>query len=127
LQDGGFDRERPTAWLVEGLLQYITEAQVHHVLGTISDLASPGSWLLADLVSRFILTLPQLADFRATMAAHGSPWHFGTDDPNELLAGYGWQPQVTRLGDVDANFGRWIMPPGYPESPPYGFLVVAHR
>jgi methyltransferase (TIGR00027 family) len=127
LQDGGLDRKRPAAWLVEGLLQYITETQVHHVLGTLSGLASPGSWLLTDLVSHFILTMPQLAGFRAVMAANGSPWQFGTDDPGGLLAEYGWQTQVTRIGDDDANFGRWMKYPGFPDSAPYGFLVVAHR
>lgn len=130
LQGGGFDPRRRSAWLVEGLLQYITEAQVHQMLGTLSGLTAPGSWLLTDLVSRSFFTSPQLAGFLAMMAANGSPWHFGTDDPEGLFAGHGWQPQVTRFGDDAANFGRWIMPPGYhddPDSMPHGFLVVAHR
>ncbi len=129
LQAGGFDRSRPAAWLVEGLLQYLTDAQAHHVLGTLSGLAVAGSWLLTDLVSHSFFTSPQLAGFLAMMAANGSPWHFGTDDPEGLMAMHGWRAEVTRFGEDGANFGRWIMPPGYRDDPnsPHGFLVVAHR
>ncbi len=127
LQAGGFNRQRPAAWLVEGLLQYLTEAHVHQVLGTLSELAVPESWLLTDLVSHTFYTSPQLADFLAMMAANGSPWHFGTDNPEGLVAAHGWRPQVTRFGEEGASFGRWIMPANYRDDPqsPHGYLIVA--
>lgn len=129
LLDGGFDRQRPVVWLVEGLLQYLIEAQVHHVLGTLSELAAAGSWLLTDFIGHSFLTSPQLAGFLAMMAANGSPFHFGTDDPEGLIGEYGWRPQVTRFGEEGANFGRWIMPASYRDDPqsPHGYLIVAHR
>ncbi len=129
LQDGGFDRQRPAAWLVEGLTPYLTGDQVHHLLGTLSELAVAGSWLLADAVSGSFLTSPQLAGFLAMMAANGSPFRFGTDDPEGLVGVHGWRPQVTQFGEAGANFGRWIMPEGYRDDPdsPRGYLIVAHR
>jgi methyltransferase (TIGR00027 family) len=129
LQDGGFDRQRPAVWLVEGLTLYLTADQVHQLLGTLSGLAVPGSWLLTDAASQSFLTSEQLGGFLAMMAENGSPFRFGTDDPQGLLAGHGWEAQVTRFGDPAANFSRWILPEGYVDEPdsPHGYLIVAHR
>jgi methyltransferase (TIGR00027 family) len=129
LQAGGFNRQRPAAWLVEGLLHYLTEAQVHQVLSTLSGLAVPGSWLLTDLVSHTFYTSPQLADFLAMMAANGSPLHFGTDNPERLMAAHGWRSQVTRFGEDGASFDRWIIPTDYWDDPqsPHGYLITGQR
>lgn len=129
LQEGGFDPQRPAVWLAEGLTLYLTGKQVDHLLGTLGGLAVAGSWLLTDAISHTFLTAPQLAGFRAMMAENGSPFQFGTDDPEGLMAAYGWTSQVTRFGEPGANFGRWIMPEGYHDAPdsPHGYLIVAHR
>ncbi|MGH3963380.1 MAG: SAM-dependent methyltransferase [Pseudonocardiaceae bacterium] len=129
LQGGGFDRQRPSAWLVEGLTPYLTDDQVHHLLGTLSELAVAGSWLLADVIGHSFLTSPRLAGFRAMMVANGSPFRFGTDDPEGLMRMHGWRPQVSRFDEAGANFGRWIPPATYREDPhlPHGYLIVAHR
>lgn len=129
LQNGGFDRQRPAIWLVEGLLYYLAETQVHHLLGTLSELTVLGSWLLADIVGQSFLISPHMTGFLAMMAANGSPWRFGTDDPEGLMTVYGWQPRVTQFGDDGANFGRWTLPVPDQEDTdaPRGYLVVAHR
>lgn len=129
LQGGGFDRHRPSAWLVEGLTPYLTDGQVQHLLGTLSELAVAGSWLLADVIGRSLLTSPRLAGFRAMMAANGSPFRFGTDDPEGLMRMHGWRPQVSRFDEAGAKFGRWTRPATYREDPhpPHGYLIVAHR
>lgn len=129
LQDGGFDRQRPAAWLAEGLTPYLTDDQVHHLLDMLSELAAAGSWLLVDVFNHSFLTSPQMAGFRAMMAANGSPLLFGTDDPEGLMGSHGWQPQVTPLGEAGANFGRWTLPEGYHDDPhsPLGYLIVAKR
>ncbi|HWR48767.1 MAG TPA: SAM-dependent methyltransferase, partial [Pseudonocardiaceae bacterium] len=129
LQGGGFDRQRPAVWLVEGLLHYLTDAQVHHVLATLSELAVTGSWLLTDVIGHSSLTLPQLASFLALMAENGSPFRFGTDDPDGLMGTHGWRPQVTQFGETGANFGRWTMPvtDRNDSHAPHGYLIVARR
>ena len=129
LQGGGFDRQRPAIWFVEGLLYYLNEAQVHHLLDTLSERAVPGSWLLADVVGQSFLTSPYMAGFLAMMAANGSPWQFGTDDPEGLMTAHGWQPNVTQYGADGANFGRWTLPAIDRDdtNSPRGYLVVANR
>jgi methyltransferase (TIGR00027 family) len=128
IQDGGFDRRRPAIWLLEGLLPYLDDAQVNHLLGMLSKLSAAGSWLLADVMSTAFLSSPQLENFLAMLAKHGSPLQSSTDDPEGLVAKHGWQPQVTRYGEPQANFGRWIMPAAYRDDPdcPHGYLIVAH-
>lgn len=129
LGESGFERSRPAVWLAEGLSPYLTDAQVHHFLATLSELAAPGSWLLTDVFSRSFLTSPQLAGFLAMMAANSSPIQFGTDDPEELVRAHGWRPQVTQLGGEGANFGRWNLPATYRSDPhtPHGYLIVGRR
>ncbi|MGH3696151.1 MAG: SAM-dependent methyltransferase [Pseudonocardiaceae bacterium] len=127
LHEGGFDRHRPAIWLVEGLLFYVTEAQVHQVLGTLSELAVAGSWLLTDIVGTSFLRSPYVADFLAMMAANGSPWRFGTDAPEALVEQHGWQPQVTHFGEMGADFGRWPAPDHDDPDYPHGYLIVAQR
>ncbi len=84
----------------------MTEVQAHHLLGTLSELAAAGSWLLTDIVGDSFLRSRYVADFLAMMAANGSPWRFGTDDPDALVERHGWRPQVTHFGEVGAAFGR---------------------
>lgn len=130
LRQAGFDRHRPAVWLAEGLTPYLTDTELHqHLLGPLSELAATGSWLLVDVFSHTFLTSPQLAGFRAMMAANGCPLRFGTDHPDDFVTDHGWVPRVTRLGADEADYGRWIMPEGYHEDPdsPHGYLIVAHR
>lgn len=129
LGDSGFDRSRPAVWLAEGLSLYLTDAQVHQLLATLSELVAPGSWLCVDVLSHAFLISPRLAGFVAMMAANGSPLQFGTDDPEDLVRAHGWRPQVTQFGEPAANFGRWIMPTPYGDDPhiPQGYLIIARR
>ncbi len=57
--------ERPSVWLVEGLLLYLTEAAVHGLLGKVSTLTATGSLLGLDVMNTNLLcspmTWPQLA------------------------------------------------------------------
>jgi hypothetical protein len=60
----------------------------------------------------------------------GTPWRFGTNEPEALLARYGWHAEaVTQPGEGGAHFGRWPWPvaprdvPGLPRS----FFVTALR
>lgn len=129
LCESGFERSRPAVWLAEGLFHYLTDAQVHHLLTTLSELAAPGSWLCADVLSRWFVILPQLAGFVAMFAAHGSPLRFGTDEPENLVRAHGWRPQATPYGAPAANFGRWTMPAAYGDNSniPYGYLIIAQQ
>ncbi|HMC71670.1 MAG TPA: SAM-dependent methyltransferase, partial [Mycobacteriales bacterium] len=45
LTDAGLDPTRPTAWLIEGLLVYLTYGDAARLLATVGDLSAPGSRL----------------------------------------------------------------------------------
>jgi O-methyltransferase involved in polyketide biosynthesis len=99
----GYCPAEPSIWLVEGLLMYLSEAQVHSLLSSISRLACPGSSFGLDLVNIKSLEYePYRGYFR-----------FGSDVPEDLLSPYGWEVEVTHPGEEGANFDRytWSFPP----------------
>lgn len=94
----GYRLQLPSVWLIEGLLMYLSAAQVHALLKSVSNLTTYGSRLGVDLISSKSLEYkPYKGYFR-----------FGCDSPEELLSNYGWQAEVSQPGDEGANFGRYI-------------------
>jgi methyltransferase (TIGR00027 family) len=125
----GFQPQRATAWLMEGLLVLLEEADVHQLLNHLSTLISGRAWLLADILGRSYLDFPPLHSFMDVQAANGAPLRFGTDDPEGLLGGHGWNTAVTQLGDEGANFGHWTQPVAPRDAPqhPHAYFVVARQ
>ena len=99
LRGAGLDPARPTAWIAEGLLVYLTPAEVDGLLDTITSLSAPGSWLGLTMTTR---EADQLADTRlATLRQSRAP-----DDPVGWLAGLGWAADLTDLREVLRAHGR---------------------
>jgi methyltransferase (TIGR00027 family) len=98
----GYRPEQPSIWLMEGLLMYLTAAQVGELLATVSQLATVGSWLGLDVVNVSSLTYEPYRGY----------FQFGCDHPTELLAPYGWQARVSQPGEPAVNCGRypWLDP-----------------
>ncbi len=129
LLDAGYRPERPSVWLIEGLLFYLTRGAVHGLLEKVGALTVTGSLLGLDVMNRGLffsfIAWPQ----QAALARRGAPGRFGTNDPEKLMAHHGWEADVTQPGEEGANFGRWPRPmvprwvPGFPRS----FLVSARR
>jgi methyltransferase (TIGR00027 family) len=94
----GFQANLPTVWLMEGLLYYLHEAEVHELLKTISQLSATGSCLGADLLNTYAV-----GSSKDMVAKY---WHFGCDNPEALLAEYGWQASAVHPGDETAHYGR---------------------
>jgi methyltransferase (TIGR00027 family) len=129
LKEAGFKHDEPSLWLVEGLLFYLENPAVHKILAQLSGLAAPGSCLGVDFVSESYLTSPWTRDALSAMAQRGMPWRSGTDDPEELLAGHGWQADVKQPGEEGPGKERWpypVMPRGFPGIP-RSFLVTARK
>jgi methyltransferase (TIGR00027 family) len=129
LLDAGFDPRTPAAFLTEGLLMYLDEPSALRLLEAIRTVAAPGSWIGLDLVNTDMLTSPYTAGLMKGLAKAGCPWNFGVDDPQELLARYGWQATVASPGDPEVSYGRWPFPPmprGMP-GVPRSFFVKAVR
>jgi methyltransferase (TIGR00027 family) len=129
LQRAGFERDEPSAFLIEGLLFYLEEVHARGLLTRISGIAPAGSKLGADLVDRALLESPFAQTFLAGLEKAGVPWLFGTEKPEGLLAACGWKANVTLPGEPDAHYGRWPYrvqsreDPGFPRS----FFVRADR
>jgi methyltransferase (TIGR00027 family) len=125
----GYKAEEPSVWLIEGLLFYLPGAAVHGLLDKVNMLAAPGSLLGLDLMNRNLLFSPMAWPQLAALTRRGAQGRFGTNVPEALLAGHGWEADVTQPGEEGANFERWPRPmvprevPGLPRS----FLVKARR
>jgi methyltransferase (TIGR00027 family) len=106
----GYDPHLPSAWLIEGLLYYIPERDVHRILGHVAGLTAPGSVVIADIVNRAALTLPNMRGLLDVFAGWGCPWLFGTDEPEALFAAHGFTAEAVQPGDPAADYGRWPDP-----------------
>lgn len=125
----GYRPERPSVWLIEGLLFYLTSGAVHGVLEKVGTLTTTGSLLGLDVMNRGLFFSPVAWPMQAALARRGAPGRFGTNDPETLMAHHGWEADVTQPGEEGANFGRWprpMMPRDVP-SIPRSFLVRARR
>ncbi|MBX7432495.1 SAM-dependent methyltransferase [Mycobacterium sp. Y57] len=127
LVDAGLNPAAPTAWLVEGLLQYLTATGVGTLFARLDALSAPGSVLLYDVVGRSLLDAPVMADLRRTMDEQGAPWLFGTDDPGALAGRLGWTTRVTDVAEPGYAWGRWHSPPAPAgvAGTPRGYFVEA--
>ncbi len=129
LLDAGYQPERPSVWLIEGLLFYLPRAAVHGLLEKVGALTVTGSLLGLDVMNRGLFFSPVAWPMRAALARRGAPGWFGTNDPETLMARHGWEADATQPGEEGANYGRWPSPmvprrvPGLPRS----FLVKARR
>lgn len=129
LTAAGFRGDQPTCWVVEGLTQYLTAADVHRLLDRITDLSVPQSCLLIDFVGRSLLESPVMRPMLDEFATRGMTWVYGTEEPEELLAGRGWHPDITLIASFGRALGRWPFPdlPHGAPGVPHGYLVRATR
>ncbi|MFD4872489.1 class I SAM-dependent methyltransferase [Streptomyces sp. NPDC058420] len=107
LCDSGYDPKAPSVWLLEGLLYYIPEPDARRTLQRVAACCAPGSRIAADLVNAAALTLPQMRPLLDVFAGWGCPWLFGSDEPEELFARYGFDVRAVQPGEDGADFGRW--------------------
>ena len=129
LKEAGFTQNEPSVWLLEGLLFYLEDSTVHNILAQLSELAAPGSSLGVDFINESYLTSPWTQEPLSAMAQLGMAWRSGTEDPEALLAGHGWQAEVRQPGEEGLGKERWpypVMPRGFPGIP-RSFLVTARK
>jgi methyltransferase (TIGR00027 family) len=129
LAQHGFDKAQPTAWLVEGLLQYLDAASVERIFARIHGLSIAGSIALYDIVSQALLDAPALKPALAYFHELGAPWTFGTDDPASLVERFGWHCEVTDSAVLGNALRRWPFPATPPEikGAPRGYLIEAKK
>ncbi|MGW1506137.1 SAM-dependent methyltransferase [Streptomyces mirabilis] len=106
----GYDPGRPSIWLLEGLLYYVSSQDAHRLLERVGALMTPGSRIAADLVNAAALTLPDVQVLLDVFARWGCPWIFGTDEPEALFDAHGFKAEALQPGDPKAGYGRWPDP-----------------
>ncbi|MFF1283307.1 class I SAM-dependent methyltransferase [Streptomyces sp. NPDC058299] len=108
LYDAGFDRDQPTLWVAEGLMFFLTQEQASELLAVLGSASAAGSWLAVDFVSKALLRSPFSRGFLEGLREDGTPWLFGTDEPEEFLAGTGWKVrELKEPGEPGAGQDRW--------------------
>jgi methyltransferase (TIGR00027 family) len=125
----GFKPRQPTVWLIEGLLPYLAESTIPHLLNIVTALSAPDSQLAFTAINREMLTSPSTQLWVKAMEEAGVPWLSAMDKPETLLAKRGWVPTVVQPGEEGANFGRWSHPvvPRSVPAVPRSWLVTAVR
>ncbi|WP_068177633.1 SAM-dependent methyltransferase [Mycobacterium sp. UM_CSW] len=125
----GYSSSAKTAWLVEGLLQYIEAPAVDTLFARIDALSAPGHVLLYNVIGQTLLEAPFLASTQEFMRRLGAPWVFGTDAPGALVEGRGWTTVVTDVAEPGSRWHRWEHPVVPMDVPgvPRGYFVVATK
>jgi methyltransferase (TIGR00027 family) len=120
LTTAGFRPAQPTAWLVEGLLIYLSAEEAAGLLTATGELSAPASQLAFEHGS--IAEGPLLAEARAMPAMNQFTklWKggLGTDAP-DWLARQGWQVHTHDRAALAAAYGRAV-----PASSSGGFLTA---
>ena len=113
LRDTGFDTNRPTAWIAEGLLIYLPAAAQDLLFDRINELSAPGSRFATEHipdVSMFSDERSQLISDRLKQHGHDFEmrdliYHEKRSDVVGYLKGHGWDITVRRVPDAYADNG----------------------
>jgi len=119
LTAAGFDRARPTTWLAEGLIIYLTAGEAGRLLGAVGDLSTEDSQLAfehnpagADAVTARARQLP-------AMQPYTSLWKGGLDDAPGWLGEHGWRPRFHEFAALGRAYRRPV-----PRPARSGFLTA---
>uniref|UniRef100_UPI00403FF8F4 SAM-dependent methyltransferase n=1 Tax=Streptomyces sp. SS7 TaxID=3108485 RepID=UPI00403FF8F4 len=131
LRAQGFDPLLPTAWLVEGLMVYLTEQEGEDLLTRIGTLSAPSSRFAVEYGSLAMFQTEQaraaLADATDDDVMHtlASLWrNESTEDPVLRLARHGWSTVSHEAADLARTYGRPVPPAFDPALPGTGRISL---
>ncbi|MFI6495849.1 class I SAM-dependent methyltransferase [Nonomuraea typhae] len=131
LVEAGFDRGRPTAWLAEGLLLYLTAGESARLLAGVGELSAPGGRLAFEHGAAPGSAMLAQAWETPALRQYAELWKGGPgEDAPGWLSRYGWRPRTHDWATVAASYGRSAPEsPGSsgrwtPESPGGGFVTA---
>ena len=106
LFNAGYQNCTPTVWVMEGVVMYLKPEEVHALLKTLSSLSATESILGMDCVKAGSVQAGRRAQKRdrGRVIRH---WQFGDDNPDDLLACYGWSPLVYQPQEIENGYGRY--------------------
>jgi methyltransferase (TIGR00027 family) len=106
LTGAGYRRREPAAWLVEGLLIYLSAAEADALLTTIGELSAPDSVIAFEYEGVGTDPLRLQARSMPAMAEYVAMWKGGLPDPAGWLREHGWSPVVHDRAEVADRYGR---------------------
>lgn len=119
LTEAGLDPARPTAWLVEGLLVYLTAEEAATLLTRVGELSAPGSRV--SLERSNAATVIAERD-RTGIEEYAELWQGGLGEGTAgWLDGHGWHTETHDLATVAGGYGRPL-----PDGTLSGFLTATY-
>jgi len=103
LREAGFDPTQPTAWLIEGLLMYLTDAAGDAVVQQVTALSAPGSQLLVEQLQALMMS-EEGRPARELVESQGARWLSARDDLASWLGHHGWT--ATQYAGSDPRIGH---------------------
>ena len=132
LLDRGFRKDCPAVWLAEGLFQYLRAADVDQILEGAASVSLAGSRFGSETISEDYLRRRSNQSVMQRRKNLGTPWSFGTNDPESLFRLHAWKVDG-KAGALEAAraLGRWPARPGTSPraqaGPPGASFVSATR
>jgi len=129
----GFSPSRPTAWLAEGLLPYLTDEGRASLLAAMTGQSAPGSVAAIENPTegnasmRDYAAIQEAANQKGVDLDAAAVWADDpSDDPAGWLAGHGWSVTVRPAREVAREYGRPLSP-DLPATMLSGILITATR
>jgi len=107
LLDAGFDPTAPTAWLVEGLLPYLTPDAGDALIAKLTQLSASGSELLIEQLHK-VTEGETGRPMREVVKSIGTTLRSARDDLPSWLAEYGWRTEMNASYDPAIGHGRIV-------------------
>ncbi|SDN87317.1 SAM-dependent methyltransferase [Lentzea jiangxiensis] len=104
----GFDPNRPTAWLLEGLFMFLPPDAGERLLYWVSALSARDSTLALEHVNRAFRELPQMRAVHQRFGAMDARWQSDVEDPVGWLDAHGWDAELTHQVDLAAQHERAV-------------------
>lgn len=96
LRSSGFQPERPSVWLLEGLTGYLTQEELDNLFRKIGTESAVGSTILATFTS---------SGSGHETSMHKTTWE-SADHVEAFLGTYGWVAQTCPFRDIASEYGR---------------------
>lgn len=106
LIEKGFDKNKKTIFLIEGLLMYLNYDEIRNFLGIIKEYSCKNSIITGDVLSEAHLNSPMTIKLREIWDKWGSPIVSGITYPEELFKEFNFNCVVDEYGSERADFGR---------------------
>jgi methyltransferase (TIGR00027 family) len=127
LAGAGFDPATPSAWLVEGLVMYLTPEQNDRLVATITAQSAPASQLSVEYLHADTVALMVRALTEASGGEVKAMWSGGgvAEESSAWLGRHGWDSEASDTYERAVEYGRDLPPLG--DTPMDRFATAARN